>query len=386
MLTKKDNEIIREEIMIKAYLSLYVSLKLFSLPMMAMHPNNIQLDVCQARRQYIQELMQQNAQQPSAQQSEKKCVFCDPKVLASNYIVEENKDTDVRKILNKNPHISSFDQGHHFVIMPVSHKEHPNDFSRKELDQQAQAALELNVKLNEGSHTQESFTNWGQKAGQTVPHWHSQLKIYTQPPLSLLEVIESQKNPNIANMQAAFEVIKNKLNSSQATFATGNENFHSSKNCTCCSIKENDQEDEKKLIVARFKHNFVCLSHYPNLPGEVSVVPYRHVPAVAYLSPEEWGENMAISMALLPKLREYASTHIRECDGGNIYTKSLGNQIPLKKQSKYHVHTVVMPRTAVPLTPGFIKGNSSKLDYDPLHFFNYLKEVKPELEKKIIQD
>ena len=55
-------------------------------------------------------------------------------------------------------------------------------------------------------------------------------------------------------------------------------------------------------------------------------------------------------------------------------------------QNKHHVHTIVMPRTAVPLTPGFMDGNSCKLDYDPCRLFDYLKDCYDELVAKIDKD
>jgi hypothetical protein len=52
----------------------------------------------------------------------KPCVFCDSDILATNYIVNENKEDDVRVIMNKFPYFHP-SQGVHFLIMPISHKE-----------------------------------------------------------------------------------------------------------------------------------------------------------------------------------------------------------------------------------------------------------------------
>lgn len=351
----------------------YILCGLYTLSVVAMDSKGSQLDLCTARKVYDQ----QQSQRPAGT-----CVFCDPAILALNYIIQEDHDADVRKMLNKNPYISSFDQGHHLLIMPIAHKGEPCDFSRKELDQQASAALDLSIKLYDGCHSQEYFTNWGKLSGQTVlSHWHSQLKVYMNQPRSLPEVIASQHNPKIATIEEAFSVIKARLNFFQAKPLVDDQLFCDKHYTCCCCIKE-ECMDEKNLIIMRFKHNFVCLSHYPQLPGEVCVVPYKHVPAIRYLSQEEWNENMAIAMALFPKMREYAQAHIRDCDGGNLYTKSLGNSMSIDEQRRHHVHTVIMPRTTIPFIPGFIDGNSCKLDYDPLHLFAYLKNLKDEIAKK----
>lgn len=334
--------------------------------LLGMTPKPMQLELCSTRNKTYN---QSQKLQPLTT-----CVFCDPAVLATNYIIKEDEHVDVREMLNKNPYLSSFDQGHHLVIMPMSHKERSDHFSQRELAEQTNAVHDLSRKLYDGSYGQEYFTNWSKLAGQTVPHWHSQLKVYTQPPRSLPEVIELQNSVKIFNIEEAFSAIKSKLLLSKTVPVADGASFASHEKCLCCFIAGNHNEDEKKLIVARFKHNFVCLSHYPRLPGEVSVIPYRHVAAIRFLPKEEWRENMALAMALLSKMREYAHTHIRDCEGGNLYTKSLGSEVCPEEQMYYHVHTVVMPRTTVPFTPGFIDGNSSKLDYSPGHLFVYLKE------------
>jgi len=56
-------------------------------------------------------------------------------------------------------------------------------------------------------------------------------------------------------------------------------------------------------------------------------------------------------------------------------SKSLGGKSSEEEHTKYHVYTVVMPRTTVPLTPGFMQDSSCKLDYDPIHLLAYLKGI-----------
>jgi diadenosine tetraphosphate (Ap4A) HIT family hydrolase len=344
------------------------------LPVCAMENKGKQLELCAARRAYIQG---QKNQPP------KTCVFCDEQVLAQNFILQEDVPNDVRTIMNQNPYFQ-FDQGHHLLIMPMSHKENPSDFSQKELARQVDAAFILSSKLHKGSYGQEYFTNWGKLSGQSVLHWHSQIKVYTKPPMSLPESARSYKNSPTNNMQAAFELVKSKLALPiDMPVVLDDIKTHTFDACNCCCVRENHGDDEKNFVIGRFKHNLVCLSHFPSTAAEIAVVPYVHVAAIKDLSPKMLQENMALSMALLPKLKAYAEKNIRDCDGGNICTRSLGSEVSIKKQNKYHIRTLVMPRTVIHATPGTLEGSSCKLDFDPLELFAYLKDSYSELAASI---
>jgi diadenosine tetraphosphate (Ap4A) HIT family hydrolase len=282
--------------------------------------------------------------------------------------------------MNKHPY-SDFDQAIHLLFMPIVHKELPNDFSRPELINQVDAVHAISQKLDHTAYLQEWFTNWGRLGGQTVAHWHSQLKIFTQPPCSMPERMKRVKNFSITTIEGAFEKTKELLKACPVPSPDVKE-MHSYKECLCCMIRngqENnaDNNDKDNFIVARFLHNYICLSHYPSYAGEICVVPHRHVAAIKDLSQDELRENMILAMALFPKMKEYAQMNIRECDGGNLYTKSIGSKASREQQEAYHVCTVIMPRTTISPTPGTKSRNSCKLDYDPNHLYQYLKdEVK----------
>ena len=339
------------------------ALVLCTIPMVAMELELKQFELCAGRRAYIQG---QRNNPP------KVCVFCDEAVLAQNYIVQEDKENDVRIMMNKNPYFP-FAQGHHLLVMPLSHKELSTDFSKKELVQQVAAAHTLSAKLYQGSFSQEYFTNWGKLAGQSVPHWHNQLKIYTQPACSLPERIQRSQNAQINNIEDAFELVKSKLASSQAELLSFKGHGAIQYGCDCCSVFSKPEEDKENLVLGRFEHNLVCVAPYPHTVAEIAVVPYKHVASLTFLSPEELTENMVLAMALLPKVKEYAEKNIRDCDGGNLYTKSIGGQVTGNELQKYHLHTLVMPRTTIAGTPGTLEGNSCKLDFDPMHFFTEFK-------------
>jgi len=284
-------------------------------------------------------------------------------------------------MMNKSPY-PDFDQAIHLLFMPIVHKVLPNDFSRQELINQVDAVHAISQKLDCKSYSQEWFTNWGRLGGQTVAHWHSQLKIFTKPPCSMPTRMKCAENFSITTTEGAFEKTKELLNACPDSLPNplhDGKEMHFYKECLCCMIsngqeKNADNNDRNNYVVARFPRNIVCLAHHPSVAGEICIVPKRHVPAIKDLSKEELRENMILAMALLPKMKEYAQMHIRDCDGGNLYTQSVGSQASKGQQEEGHVLTRIMARTTIVSTPGTITGNSCKLDYDPNHLYAYLKE------------
>ena len=349
-----------------------VLLGLYSSVLCAMEDKKCQLDFCPTRSEYYRQKAANN------QNPNKICFFCDKESLKSNYIISEDVPGDVRVMMNKTPY-PDFDQAIHLLIMPMSHKELPSDFSHKELTEQSGALQWLSTQLHATAYTQEYFTNWGKMAGQTVPHWHSHVKSYTMPPFSMPQRMKYFKNPVIKNIEEAFENTKKLLESpmveQQLLEAQHNEN-----KCLCCLLQKGQMgSDEENFVVARFTHNYVCLAHYSFCAGEIAIIPNRHVASIKDLLQGELTENMALAMALLPKMSSYAHEKIRDCDGGNVYTKSMGAKASVEQQMNYHVHTLIMPRTTITPIPGAMDGNSCKLDYNPDHLFAYLKEKIDEI-------
>ena len=342
------------------------------LMVLSMDRKQVQLEVCPTRKTYIQN---QKTQDPTL------CSFCDKEILATTYILEENTNKDTRIMLNKHPYVP-FDRGFQILIMPISHKEKPTDFSSEELNRLTDEAQRITIHFHDDSYTQEYFTNWGKCSGGSVAHWHNQMKIYIQKPSPLPDLLRNSIENNLStNIESAFALAQSKLsrNIHQNNQPNKNRDSHND-DCLCC-IVNNANDDKNNLIVTRFKHNYICLSHYPALPGEVCVVPKRHVSTIKDLSQEELRENMALATVLLSKIQEYAQCNIRDCDGGNLFCKSLGGKASEDEHSHHHVFTVVMPRTTVPLTPGFMQDNSVKLDYDPLDLLAYLRNIYSPQEK-----
>ena len=141
--------------------------------------------------------------------------------------------------------------------------------------------------------------------------------------MSVPEEIAARKNPIITTIEMAFAKVQELLARAPLYVPIVSYNIKPDPTCHCCSIFVHQNKDEDSLVVGRFKYNYVCLSHYPTLPGELSVVPYHHVASIKDLPQESFLENMVIAMALLRKTQEYAHENIRDSSGGNIYTKIL---------------------------------------------------------------
>src|SRR5438445_2665874 len=169
-----------------------ILLGLFFSPLFGMVPKGNQLEFGPTRKVYNNSIIQAEQKEPvksTVNTSTKPCVFCDKEMLAGNFILHEDHERGVRQMMNKFPYMD-FDQGPQILIMPLSHKEHPKDFSFKELINQVDTVQQLSAQLYEDAYTQEYFHNWGAISGQSVPHWHSQFKNFEMPPMSLPERTE----------------------------------------------------------------------------------------------------------------------------------------------------------------------------------------------------
>jgi len=239
-------------------------LSLFSVTLFGMENKGAQLELCSYRKIYERPkiLTTQKESGQSEAVVSKPCVFCDSKILATNYVLLEDKDHDVRVMMNKFPYFD-FDQGSHLLIMPISHKEHPSEFSHKELAEQVKTLKELAMKLYDNAYAQEYCASWGAISGQSQPHWHGHLKNYVQLPMSLPEKMKSQKNTRIHTIEQAFNEVKVVLESTKNSSLSSQIILYNGLECDCCLVKDNQDNDENNFVVERFKHNYICLSHYP---------------------------------------------------------------------------------------------------------------------------
>lgn len=341
-----------------------------SLSLFAMEDNNRQLLLCPKRKTTIQS---------QAPQSSEVCVFCDSTVLAKNYIVSEDKTRDCRIMMNKFPYFD-FSQGYHVLIMPITHRLSFNDFSSMELAGQIDTARFISARLYPDSYTQEYFTNLGE-GWQSVPHVHSHIQSFIVPPLPLSDTVNLKKS--LTNtIDDAFTLVKEKLSTGNFTIPE-RVNLCDHDECYCCSIIKNTDDDDKNFVIGRFKHNLICLAHFPRVAAEVVIVPYNHGHSLHHLNSEELLENMKLAFLLLPILKSYVQENVRQWKGNNIFTKSIGGKASQKDKEMYHLYTSVMSRTIILGNSGTIDGNSCKLDFDPTDLFNYLKKHCHDLQSEM---
>lgn len=80
----------------------------------------------------------------------------------------------------------------------------------------------------------------------------------------------------------------------RAQYILGGEEKEKEGGCFFCKYpKQND--DEKRLIIARNNVCFVMMNKYPYNPGHLMVVPYRHTADFGGLTGEETAEMMALA-------------------------------------------------------------------------------------------
>jgi diadenosine tetraphosphate (Ap4A) HIT family hydrolase len=340
----------------------YVTILLLLLPQVVL---NMQLEIAASRRVYRQTADTQRAQGF--------CFFCDEATLKNNFIVSEDYQRDIRVMMNKTPYFP-FDQGQHLLVMPIAHEEDPDKISEEQIKAQCDAIQKLSATFYDHAYHQEFFTNWGKIAGQSVAHWHSQFKNYTQKPMSVPDCVLVRENPCITKIEDALLKVQERLASTMYKPVRRVTLYMKEDGCLSCKVGRDESNDKNNLVIARFMYNYVVLSHYPAVPAELSVVPFHHASSIKDLSQETFYENMIIATALMRKVQTYANEHVRECTGANLYTKSVGAEAEEKYQ-KGHVHTLVMPRTTIVATPGTLAGDSCKLDYDPVHFYEFAKNI-----------
>lgn len=349
---------------------IFLVLLLCASSLTCMELNDKYLDVCPGRLAYMHEAIQQGKEKGKEEEKkELSCVFDNEHILANNQILEESHANGIRIMMNKYPY---FKDGQHVLVMPIAHIEHPHDFSCKQIRMFVLTAHRVSRKLCPYAYRQELITAWGEAGGQSVRHWHSHVKNYTKPPRSLAEQMhEDAQTPTITKEQLFEETKKMLRMYLGVTEWLMIEEPH--KECLACMVGSSEEEGMLKLKT--YNYNYVCVSHYPSVPGELSVVPKRHVASISELSPDEFEEHMIIAMALFPRVKHYAQEFISQhAVGGTLFTKSSGAKTSECEQQKYHVHTVIMPRTTIVSAPGALTGSSCKLEMDPFHFFNWMKK------------
>jgi len=102
----------------------------------------------------------------------------------------------------------------------------------------------------------------------------------------------------------------------------------------CLFCRKAAGTDEDGLIVHRAVHHYVILNLYPYTPAHLMLVPYRHVPTTAGLSPDERAEAAVLLIRIDRAVREACGA-----DGANI-GMNLGRCAGAGVEGHLHLHYV----------------------------------------------
>ena len=103
--------------------------------------------------------------------------------------------------------------------------------------------------------------------------------------------------------------------------------------CIFCELPKRG-EDRESLILTRGERAFVLLNRFPYNPGHLMVAPYRHVPSLEDLTPEEALELWELTVKSMRALRKAFSPH-----GFNVGV-NVGRVAGAGFEGHVHVHVV----------------------------------------------
>ncbi|BCS91989.1 hypothetical protein L3N51_00127 [Metallosphaera sp. J1] len=103
--------------------------------------------------------------------------------------------------------------------------------------------------------------------------------------------------------------------------------------CLFCRVTS-ENRDQENLVVCRGKRAFIILNKYPYNPGHLMVVPYRHVPSLELLDPEESSELIALTSKAVKSLRDVYTP-----DGFNVGI-NIGRVAGAGIEQHIHIHVV----------------------------------------------
>lgn len=95
-----------------------------------------------------------------------------------------------------------------------------------------------------------------------------------------------------------------------------------------------DDAERAGLLVARGRHNYLCLNRYPYTSGHVMVVPYAHEASLAALSAEAAQEMMAMAQKVELVLEQVYQP------GGYNFGLNLGRSAGAGVQDHLHLHAL----------------------------------------------
>ncbi len=109
------------------------------------------------------------------------------------------------------------------------------------------------------------------------------------------------------------------------------------KGCIFCAIASEDQtKDAENHVIHRGENVYAVLNRYPYINGHMMIVPFRHVPDLSALTPDETREMMEMLVVAERALRD--GMNCQGMNGGWNIGSAGGAGIP------GHLHMHVLPR------------------------------------------
>lgn len=109
------------------------------------------------------------------------------------------------------------------------------------------------------------------------------------------------------------------------------------KKCPFCRMND-EHEDKKNLVLARFTHFMVALNLYPYSRGHLLILPYQHVKNVTDLSPASFQELMTLICTCVKVVQT-----VGKADGINV-GMNIGDSAGASITDHLHAH--IVPRFA----------------------------------------
>ncbi len=105
--------------------------------------------------------------------------------------------------------------------------------------------------------------------------------------------------------------------------------------CILC-MRPLENDDRANLILFRSQLNFIILNKYPYNPGHIMVAPYRHIPDLADMTPEEMVEHFELVRKITIVLRQAFSPAAFNIglNIGKVAGAGIGD----------HIHSHIVPR------------------------------------------
>ena len=106
--------------------------------------------------------------------------------------------------------------------------------------------------------------------------------------------------------------------------------------CIFCALRDDEENDERNLVVHRARHNYIVLNRYPYTNGHLLIIPYEHTADLDAVSKEATDEMMDLAKQALVLLR--AAYHPEGFNLGMNLGRAAGAGVA------GHVHLHVLPR------------------------------------------